>query len=446
MCAKPFCIHLRTSVNFMRYSALSENDRADMMQNIGISSVDEIYLQQNGILAKSFNLPNHKGELETLQYINSFAKKNTVFEHIFAGYGCYNHFVPSVVDAMIQRGEFLTSYTPYQPEVSQGTLQVIFEYQSFICAMTGMEVSNASLYDGQTACVEAALMALRVKKDRKKVCVAGILHPDYEKVLKTYLQNANAELVHCPIDNIKITKEYACIITQLPDYAGNINNLEGIREICTQNDAMMVVVNNEILAFGMIEPPKYADIICGDASSLGVPLSFGGPLLGYFACKNEFVRQMPGRVCGVTKDANGKRSFVLTLSAREQHIRREKATSNICSNQGLCAAAFTIHATMLGETGYKNLALRNHVLACRLYEELTKSGFKVKNSTFFNEFVFECQNAKSVLEYTETQGVLGGVLYSENEILVCVTEMNSVESISHYCNVLLDARKIRKVA
>lgn len=430
----------------MRYSALSNNDRVDMMQAIGINSIDEIYLQQNGILAKSFNLPSHKGELETLEYMTALAEKNTVFKHVFAGYGCYNHFVPSAVDAIIQRSEFLTSYTPYQPEVSQGTLQVIFEYQSFICAMTGMEVSNASLYDGQTACAEAALMAVRVKKERKKVCVAGLLHPDYEKVLKTYLRNIDVEVIHFPIDNIKITNEYACIITQLPDYAGNINNLENIRTICDKNDAMMVVVNNEILAFGMIEPPKYADIICGDASSFGVPLSFGGPLLGYFACKNEFVRQMPGRVCGATKDVNSKRSFVLTLSAREQHIRREKATSNICSNQGLCATAFTVHATMLGETGYKNLALRNHVLACKLYEELAKNGFKIKNNTFFNEFVFECQNACEILEHMEAQGILGGVLYSANEILVCVTEMNSSESISHYCNVLVDTRKIKKVA
>ena len=430
----------------MRYSALSNADRLDMMKTIGINSVDEIYLQQNGILSDSFNLPNHKGEMETLQYISSFAEKNTVFKHVFAGYGCYNHFIPSLVDATIQRSEFLTSYTPYQPEVSQGTLQVIFEYQSFICAMTGMDISNASLYDGQTSCAEAALMAFRVKKDRTKVCIAGLLHPDYEKVLKTYLSNIDAEIVHCEIDNVKITNEFACVITQFPDFVGNINNLENIRQICTQNDAMMIVVNNEILAFGMIEPPKFADIICGDASSLGIPLSFGGPLLGYFACRQEFVRQMPGRVCGVTKDANGKRSFVLTLSAREQHIRRDKATSNICSNQGLCATAFTVHATMLGETGYKNLALRNHILACKLYEELAKNGFKVKNNTFFNEFVFECENAKSVLEFMESQGVLGGVVYSANEILVCVTEMNSDEAIAHYCKLLLDAQKIKKVA
>lgn len=420
----------------MRYSSLSNEDRKSMMATIGIKSIDEIYLQQSAALAKSFNLPNHQNEQETLEYMQEFADQNTVFKYVFAGYGCYNHFVPAVVDAMIQRGEYLTSYTPYQPEVSQGTLQVIFEFQSLICAMTGMEIANASLYDGQTACAEAALMALRVKKKRTKVCVAGSFHPDYKEVLETYLHNISVEVTYCPIDGVKIDENYACVITQLPDYAGNINNLENIREICDKNDAMMIVINNEILAFGMIEPPKFADIICGDASSLGVPLSFGGPLLGYFTCKKEFMRQMPGRVCGVTKDEDGKRSFVLTLSAREQHIRREKATSNICSNQGLCATAFTVHATLLGEHGYKNLALQNHAIACKLEESLINAGFKVKNKTFFNEFVFECKSAKQKLEQFEENGILGGVLFSENEILVCVTEMISDIAISKYVEIL----------
>ena len=420
----------------MRYSSLSNEDRKSMMEAIGIKSVDEVYLQQNAVLAKSFNLPNYKNEQETLAYMQEFAEGNTVFKHVFAGYGVYNHFIPSVVDSMIQRGEFLTSYTPYQPEVSQGTLQVIFEFQSLICAMTGMEVSNASLYDGQTSCAEAALMALRVKKKKSKVCVAGSFHPDYKQVLETYLHNIGVEITYCPIDAVKIDENYACIITQLPDYSGNINNLENIRQICDANDSMMIVVNNEILAFGMVQPPKNADIICGDASSLGVAMSFGGPLLGYFTCKKEFMRQMPGRVCGVTKDEDGKRAFVLTLSAREQHIRREKATSNICSNQGLCATAFTVHATLLGEHGYKNLALQNHEIACKLEESITKAGFKVRNETFFNEFVFECKNAKSKLEQFEDSGILGGALFSENEILVCATEMISDEAIAKYVEIL----------
>ncbi len=420
----------------MRYSSLSNEDRKSMMEAIGIKSVDEVYLQQNAVLAKSFNLPNYKNEQETLAYMQEFAEGNTVFKHVFAGYGVYNHFIPSVVDAMIQRGEFLTSYTPYQPEVSQGTLQVIFEFQSLICAMTGMEVSNASLYDGQTSCAEAALMSLRVKKKKSKVCVAGAFHPDYKEVLETYLHNIGVEITYCSIDSVKIDENYACVITQLPDYAGNINNLENIRQICDENDSMMIVVNNEILAFGMVQPPKNADIICGDAASLGVALSFGGPLLGYFTCKKEFMRQMPGRVCGVTKDEDGKRAFVLTLSAREQHIRREKATSNICSNQGLCATAFTVHATLLGEHGYKNLALQNHAIACKLEEAISNAGFKVKNETFFNEFVFECKNAKAKLEQFEENGILGGALFSENEILVCATEMISDEAIVKYVEVL----------
>ncbi len=419
----------------MRYSSLSIEDKKAMMQKVGISSVDEIYLQQNGVLAKSFNLPNHRNEQETLEYIENLAEKNTVFKHIFAGYGCYNHFIPSAVDAIIQRGEFLTSYTPYQPEVSQGTLQVIFEFQSLICAITEMEVSNASLYDGQTSCAEAALMALRVKKNRTKVCIAGEFHPDYAKVLETYLNNIDVEIVHQNIDNVNISNEYACVITQFPDYAGNIHNLKNIREICNNNDAMMIVVNNEILAFGMLQPPK-ADIICGDAASLGVTMSFGGPSLGYFTCKKEHVRQMPGRVCGVTKDDNSKRSFVLTLSAREQHIRRDKATSNICSNQGLCATAFTIHATLLGEVGFKNLAIHNHKIACEMHDAITQAGYKVRNKTFFNEFVFECKNAKKVLEKFENEGILGGVLFDENAILVCTTELISDVAIKQYIDIL----------
>ncbi len=419
----------------MRYSSLSQQDKQQMLQQIGINSVDEIYLQQNASIANDFNLPNHKNEQATLEEIKSFANENKVFKNIFAGYGCYNHFIPSAVDAIIQRGEFLTSYTPYQPEVSQGTLQVIFEFQSLLCAITGMEVANASVYDGQTACAEAALMSLRVKKKRTKVCVAGNVHPDYIKVLKTYLTNIGIEISYQNIDDININNEYACVITQLPDYTGNVNNLENIRKVCNENDAMMIVVNNEILAFGMIEPPK-ADIICGDASSLGVPLSFGGPLLGYFTCKKEHVRQMPGRVCGATQDEDGKRSFVLTLSAREQHIRREKSTSNICSNQGLCATAFTVHATLLGEIGFKNLAIQNHYLAQKMYNALISSGFKVINKTFFNEFTFECQNAKKVLQKMESKEILAGVANNENQIIVCVTEMLSEESIAEYIKLL----------
>lgn len=419
----------------MSYACLSPEDRKSMMQTIGAKSIDEIYLSQGAKLSESFNLPNHKNEQETLEYMQSFAEENTVFKNIFAGYGRYHHFIPSAVDAIIQRGEFLTSYTPYQPEVSQGTLQVIFEFQSLICAITNMEVSNASLYDGQTASAEACLMALRVKKKTNKICIAGLLHQNYIKVIETYLSNINVEIVFQPIDKIQIDSSFACVLVQMPDFHGNIHNLENIRQICDENNSMMVVVNNEILAFGMIEPPK-ADIICGDAASLGVSLSLGGPSLGYFTCKKEFVRQMPGRVCGATQDEDGKRSFVLTLSAREQHIRRDKATSNICSNQGLCATAFTVHATLLGEEGFKNLALQNHEKACHLSALLERAGFKVQNSTFFNEFVFECKNAKQKLENMEKESFLGGVAISENEILVSVTEMLSSDAIEKYVHLL----------
>lgn len=420
---------------YMRYLSLSSDDRHLMMQTVGIKSVDEIYQQQGAVVNKNFNIPNQKNEQETLEYMANLAEKNTTFKHIFAGWGRYHHFIPSAVDAIIQRGEFLTSYTPYQPEVSQGTLQVIFEFQSLMCAITEMEVANASLYDGQTSTAEAVLMALRIRKNATKVCIAGQLHPDYLAVLKTYLSNLEIETVFQPIDAISIDETFACVVTQLPDFSGNVHNLENIRNICDTTKTLMIVVNNEILAFGMVNPPK-ADIICGDASSLGCSLSFGGPSLGYFTCKKEFVRQMPGRVCGITQDEDGKRSFVLTLSAREQHIRRDKATSNICSNQGLCATAFTVHATLLGEAGFKNLALQNHEKACKLADALANYGLKVVNTTFFNEFVFECNNAENVLQKLEENGILGGVLYGENQILACVTEMVSDEIITKYAEIV----------
>ena len=373
----------------MRYLALTENDRKSMLAEIGVSSVNELYdAVENQFLLKNpiTGLPLHQGEIEVEKILQEFAKKNRPASAgaFFLGAGCYKHHIPSAVDHLIQRSEFLTSYTPYQPEIAQGTLAVIFQFQSIISLLTGMQVSNASMYDGATSLAESCLMALRIKSGKKNIAKFNDVNPDYLNVCTTFLDLNSAKLQD------KIDETCAGVVVQYPDFYGNIPNLEAVRKKCDEVGALMIVVVSEILSLGLLEAPSQADIVVGEASSLGVGLNFGGPLLGFFACKKEFVRQMPGRICGATIDADGKSGFVLTLNAREQHIRREKATSNICSNQGLCATAFTIHTSLLGEIGYKKLALINHQKACEAYEILSKvKGVIVLNGNFFNEFTIE---------------------------------------------------------
>jgi glycine dehydrogenase subunit 1 len=413
----------------MRYLALTENDRKSMLAEIGVSSVNDLYdAVENQFLLKNpiTGLPFHQGEIEVEKILQEFAKKNRPASQgpFFLGAGCYKHHIPSAVDHLIQRSEFLTSYTPYQPEIAQGTLTVIFQFQSIISLLTGMQVSNASMYDGATSLAESCLMALRIKSGKKNIAKFNDVNPDYLDVCKTFLDLNSAKLQD------KIDEDCAGVVVQYPDFYGNIPNLAEVRKKCDEVGALMIVVVSEILSLGLLEAPAQADIVVGEASSLGVGLNFGGPLLGFFSCKKEFVRQMPGRICGATIDADGKLGFVLTLNAREQHIRREKATSNICSNQGLCATAFTIHTSLLGEIGYKKLALINHQKACEAYEILSKiKGVKVLNDNFFNEFTIEfSKNAHEVNQKLLAKNIIGGYCV-DNKMILAFTELTTEEDI-----------------
>ena len=420
----------------MRYLALTQKDREEMLKAIGVSNIDQLYdaVASEYLLTKPIaNLPNHQGEIEVEAILKSLAEKNrsAASGPFFLGAGCYKHHIPSTVDYIIQRSEFLTSYTPYQPEISQGTLAVIFQFQSIIALLTGMEIANASMYDGATALSESCLMALRIKSGRNKIAAIGNIHPDYLDVAKTSLDLNDAKFTS------EIDETCAAVVVQYPDFHGEINNLDEVRSKCDAAGALLIVVTNEILSLGLLEAPKQADIVVGEASSLGVGLNFGGPLLGFFACRKEFVRQMPGRICGATLDVDGKPGYVLTLNAREQHIRREKATSNICSNQGLCATAFTVHASLLGENGFKKLALINHKKACDLADRLAKvNGVKVLNKSFFNEFTIELiKDAAEVNKKLLAKNIIGGFA-QKNQMIVAVSELTSAQDIEIFATEL----------
>jgi glycine dehydrogenase subunit 1 len=421
----------------MRYLPQTEQNRQDMLKAIGAKNVDELYcnVPANALNAK-VSLPNHMGELEVERAISKFANENlsAANTRFFLGAGCYNHHIPSTVDYIIQRSEFLTSYTPYQPEISQGTLKVIFQYQTIISNLTGMEIANASMYDGPTSTAEAALMALRIKAGRNEVCIFGNLNPEYEQTVKTYLSNfAEIKITHG-----KPSANTACVIVQTPDFFGEPQKLNEIRKACDEAGAMLVVAITEVLSLGLLPAPVEADIVIGDGQSIGVPMSYGGPHLGFFACRKEFMRQMPGRLCGKTVDKDGRESYTLTLSTREQHIRREKATSNICSNQGLCALAFTVHMSLLGENGFKKLAKLNHYKAVKLAESLAKvNGVKILNKTFFNEFVVELnKDAKTIVHNLLSKKIIAGLALEGNKLLVAATEVTTDEDIEVFASEL----------
>jgi glycine dehydrogenase subunit 1 len=423
----------------MRYLGLTNQDREEMLKAIGVKSVNELYdaAPDAAVLKKPIeNLSSHLGEIEVETFIKNLSEKNrhSAQGPFFLGAGCYNHHIPAAVDHIIQRSEFLTSYTPYQPEIAQGTLATIFQFQSIIALLTGMEVSNASMYDGSTSLSEAVLMALRIKKDRKNVNIHGFLNPDYRDVLTTYAELCDANI----IDNDKnLDEKTACLIVQYPDFHGNIEDLNQLRKKCDAVGALMIVCVTEVLALGLIEAPSQADIVVGEASSIGVGMNFGGPHLGFFACKKENVRQMPGRICGVTTDENGEEGYVLTLNAREQHIRREKATSNICSNQGLCATAFTIHTSLLGEIGFKKLALLNHKIACDLAARLEKvKGVKIINENFFNEFTIELsKDSEIVNKELLKRNIIGGRSHNK-QMVVAATELTKPDDIEKFAAAL----------
>jgi len=407
----------------MRYLPHTEADRRAMLQAIGAPSVESLFrdVPEAARLKGPLDLPGHQGELEVERAIAAFAARNIGTSAVpsFLGAGAYRHHVPAAVDHLIQRGEFLTSYTPYQPEVSQGTLQYLFEFQTQVALLTGMEVANASMYDGASAASEAVVMANRVTR-RARAVVSGNLHPHYRETIATAAHALGFAVDFAPPDPeerehlaARIDGATSCVVVQNPGFFGQVRDFAGLAEAAHAKGALLIAVVTEIVSLGAIRPPGAmgADIVAAEGQSLGNPLGFGGPYVGLFATQEKYLRQMPGRLCGQTVDADGRRGFVLTLSTREQHIRREKATSNICTNSGLCALAFTIHLTLLGETGFKRLAALNHARAVQLAERLEKvPGVKVLSDTFFNEFALRLPRPAAEVAEKLAQGkILAGV-------------------------------------
>jgi glycine dehydrogenase subunit 1 len=443
----------------MRYLPLDSADRADMLAKIGVGSIDDLFadVPSGKLLKKLPALAPTQSEIAVERAIGRLAARNTAAGSVpfFVGAGAYRHHVPASVDHLIQRSEFLTSYTPYQPEITQGTLQVLFEFQSQVALLTGMDVANASMYDGSTACGEAVLMAHRITR-RKKAVLSGGLHPHYRAVTETLAKWGGSEVAALAADPLgtedataAIDGDTSCIVVQYPSVYGSIRDLKPIAEAAHAQGALLVVVVTEVVALGAIKSPGEmgADIVVCEGQSIGNGLTFGGPYVGLFATREKYVRQMPGRLAGETVDAEGKRGYVLTLSTREQHIRREKATSNICTNSGLCALAFTIHMTLLGEAGLRKLAAVNHAHACDLADRLAKiKGVTVLNDTFFNEFTIRVPGkASDVIEKLAAKGVLGGVPVSRLEpdkpdladlILVASTEINTDDDRAAYAAAL----------
>lgn len=431
----------------MRYLPLTSQDRSEMLARIGADRIDDFFadIPSDRLLEGRLDLPRRKTELDVERALAALASRNIPAASVpfFVGCGAYKHHTPASVDHLIQRSEFLTSYTPYQPEIAQGTLQYLFEFQTQVAMLTGMDVANASMYDGSTACAEAASMAHRITR-RRKTILSGGLHPHYAEVVRTHGRMAREETVSLPADVLAsedltsfIDESVSCVLVQSPDVFGNLRDLRPIAEACRRAGALLVGVFTEAIAFGLMTPPgdMGADIVVGEGQSIGNALSFGGPYVGLFATRAKYVRQMPGRICGESVDEDGRRGFVLTLSAREQHIRREKATSNICTNSGLCALAFSIHMTLLGETGLRRLARVNHANAVRLAELLARTpGVQVLNKSFFNEFTIRVAgDASRTIDRMAESGVLGGVPFSrlapnsglDDLIVVANTEVNT---------------------
>lgn len=409
----------------MRYLPHTEADRRAMLAAIGVKDVDSLFrdVPASARLDQPVDLPAGQSEMAVERAFARMAGKNLSAgcAPFFIGAGVYRHHVPATVDQLLTRGEFLTSYTPYQPEVSQGTLQYLFEFQTQVCLLTGMEVANASMYDGATACAEAAVMAARVTR-KKKLILSGSLHPHYVQTTETVTKHLGLEVESLAPDPFgmedlmgRVDSATACVVVQNPGFFGGIRDLTQLADACHEVGALLVVAVAEPVSLGLLTPPGAmgADIVVGEGQSLGMGLQFGGPGLGLFATREKYMRQMPGRLCGQTVDQDGKRGFVLTLSTREQHIRREKATSNICTNSGLCALAFTMHLSLLGETGLTRLARLNHANAVRLEQALRRvKGAKVISQSYFNEFALylgEDVDAAQVVEHLADRGILGGV-------------------------------------
>lgn len=406
---------------------LVHNDevKAEMLKVCGVDKIEDLFADiPQPACMETLDLPDAMSEMEVQRTIKSLAKKNRTDYISFLGGGVYNMFVPAAVSQVAQRWEFLTAYTPYQAEISQGTLQVMYEFQTMISRLTGMDISNATVYDGGTACAEAVLMAKRITK-KSKALVSEKLNPEYKKVIDTYAW-ANEIQVDYFNELPMNTADYACVLMQNPDYYGEISELKSV-------ETLLVVCTN-ISSLSILKPPSEyaADIVVGDIQALGIPQEFGGPHAGFIACREKYMRQIPGRLAGRTVDADGNQAFCLTIQTREQHIKREKATSNICSNQALIGLCATLYLTVMGENGFRQASYLSAKRAHQLSDKLAQKGIKTLNKNFYNEFTIEVKDAEKFLSNLKSKGIIGGLKIDTDKILVAATEMNSQEDIDKY--------------
>ncbi|MEE9390328.1 MAG: aminomethyl-transferring glycine dehydrogenase subunit GcvPA [Candidatus Aminicenantaceae bacterium] len=446
----------------MSYVSLSDKDKKEMLARIGVPSPAGLFrpIPEEIKLQRELKVPSPLTEPELIHYFEAVAQKNKFHDCLsFLGAGAYPHIIPYVVDYISSRGEFISPYTPYQPEVSQGTLQVIFEFQTLICQLSGMEIANASLYDGASGAAEAVLMAHRLK-GKPKVLVAKTLHPQYKKTIQTYVKNLGIQIEEIDYSERgdvdfedlerKLDDNTTAVVSQSPNFMGVVEDLEKFSELAHSRDALSIAVVAEAVSLGILEAPGQlgTDIVTGEGQSFGLPISFGGPYLGFMACQKEFIRQFPGRIAGQTKDLEGRRGFVLTLSTREQHIRREQATSNICTNQAWCALRATIFLETLGKEGLRELAWQNIQKANYALEKLNQvEGIKQRfRGNSFNEFVLEFPGGWSKVDsFLREKGIIGGLSLGEyypelrNCALVCVTEMHKKEEIDRLVELIEEA-------
>lgn len=438
----------------MSYISLTDEDRIKMLREIGVSSVDDLFIDipESIRISEVPGIPAALSEIEVSRAVEELEGKNCIFHESFTGGGAYRHFIPAVVDEISSRSEFYTAYTPYQPEVSQGTLAAIFEFQTMISRLTGMDITNASMYDGATALAESALMSIR-SNGLNEILVSSAVNPVYIQVLKTYAWSGGFKLIMADTkdgvtDTASVKKHISentgAVIIQSPNFFGCIEDIENFAAITNDSKINLIAVVAEAMSLGMLKSPgeSGADIVCGEAQSFGNYLNFGGPFAGYISAKNSFARKMPGRLAGKTKDSDGNMAFSLTLQTREQHIRREKATSNICTNQGLVALRSAVYLSLVGNR-LRDIALLNHNLACYMADKLEEYNIsRVYDAPFFNEFLIKVPDADAAFKKLKDHGIIAGIktgnYYPElkESLLVCVTEMTSIESIDRFVSVI----------
>jgi len=417
----------------MNYTPITENNREEMLKRIGVRSINDLLMDLKPPLSEKLALSEPMSELELLEYMRNISQKNKILKY-FIGAGSYNHYIPSVVNHLLMRGEFLTGYTPYQAEMNQGTLHTMYEFQSYICLLTGMDVANASMYEGSSALAEAVLLSSSYN-GRNCIFVKNGLNPQYLEVLKTYCEGADLRIVN------EIDESTACVIAQNPDFYGNVENLQYISEQAHKVGALFITCVVEPTSLAILEPPgNYgADIVVGEGQSFGIPVNFGGPYLGFMGVKSFLLKKIPGRICGMTTDSKGNKGFVLTFQAREQHIRRERATSNITTNVALMAIASTIYLALMGRNGLINVAKLSYSRAHLLHNKLKNMGFEPLNKKpFYNEFIMKAPSGslENISSNLLKNGILSGLNLAEDKILICCTEMNTVQDIESYVSII----------